>query len=74
MYKNKEITKQTCLPLSLNYKKLQQMPTIGIFGNSGSGKTFALKSMVEEILLKMVVLIFLICQQNTDKTKNTCYF
>lgn len=52
MFKDKKVTNQNCLPLVLDYKKFQEYPNIGIFGNSGSGKTFTLKSIVEEILIK----------------------
>ena len=45
------LVKQSNLPLLFDYKKLQQNPNIGIFGNSGSGKTFTLKSLVEEFIL-----------------------
>lgn len=56
-YKNKllmcedwKLTPQSNLPLLFDYKKLQQNPNIGIFGNSGSGKTFTLKTLVEEFI------------------------
>lgn len=45
-----KLTPQVNLPLLFDYKKLQQNPNIGIFGNSGSGKTFTLKTLVEEFI------------------------
>lgn len=50
MNNNWMLNKQKCLPLIFDYKKLQQNPNIGIFGNSGSGKTFTLKSIIEEFI------------------------
>lgn len=54
MAKDWNIEPQTCLPLIFDYYKLQQSPNIGIFGNSGSGKTFTLKSMIEEFIINEV--------------------
>lgn len=51
MCDNWKLTKQKNLPLLFDFKKLQQHPNIGIFGNSGSGKTFTLKSLVEELII-----------------------
>lgn len=50
MAENWKLIKQNCLPLIFEYKKLQQSPNIGIFGNSGSGKTFTLKTLIEELI------------------------
>ena len=54
MFKDGQIRPQKCLPLVFNYKKLQENPNIGIFGNSGSGKTYTLKSLIEELIIKNI--------------------
>ena len=48
------MVKQTSVPLLFDYKKLSEAPHIGLFGGSGSGKTFALKVIVEEIMKKQI--------------------
>lgn len=52
--KDGKMVKQTSVPLLFDYKKLSEAPHIGLFGGSGSGKTFALKVIVEEIMKKQI--------------------
>ena len=50
-------TIQTSAPLLFDYKKLSEAPHIGLFGGSGSGKTFALKVIAEELMKKHIPVI-----------------
>ena len=48
---------QTSAPLLFDYRKLSEAPHIGLFGGSGSGKTFALKVLAEELMQKKIPVI-----------------
>jgi hypothetical protein len=48
---------QTSAPLLFDYRKLSEAPHIGLFGGSGSGKTFALKVLAEELMHKKIPVI-----------------
>ena len=50
MYNNGKVEAQTAIPFVFNYKKLFESPHIGLFGGSGSGKTVAMKVILEEIM------------------------
>ena len=50
MYQNGHIVPQTSIPFVFNYKKLFESPHIGLFGGSGSGKTVAMKVILEELM------------------------
>lgn len=52
--KDNKMVSQTSVPLLFDYKKLSESPHIGLFGGSGSGKTFALKVITEELMKKRV--------------------
>lgn len=41
---------QSAIPFVFDYRKLYESPHIGLFGGSGSGKTIAMKSVIEEIM------------------------
>ena len=41
---------QKGIPLLLNHHKLREYPHIGLFGSSGSGKSFALRVICEELM------------------------
>ena len=49
MYDGK-IYEQSALPFVFNYKKMIESPHIGLFGGSGSGKTVAMKVLIEELM------------------------
>ena len=70
MSKDYKLAEQDCLPLLFDYKNMQQNPGIGIFGNSGSGKTFTLKSIIEEFIKHEVPLIVLDPHNEFDFSKN----
>lgn len=57
--KEGRIVPQDRAPYSFDYRKLEQFPHIGLFGGSGSGKTFALKSIIEELTQKGLPLVVL---------------
>ena len=42
------------VPFLFDYRSMQQYPHIGIFGGSGSGKSYAMRVMLEEIMLKRI--------------------
>lgn len=52
--KNNSMLNQTSVPLLFDYKKMSEAPHIGLFGGSGSGKTFALKVIAEEMMHKNI--------------------
>ncbi len=47
------------LPFILDIKSMHQYPHIGVFGGSGSGKSFGLRVLLEEIMLKNIPTIVL---------------
>ena len=49
MYDN-GIYEQASIPFVFNYKKMIESPHIGLFGGSGSGKTVAMKVLIEELM------------------------
>ena len=55
--KENKMQKQTSIPFLFDYKKLSEAPHMGLFGGSGSGKTFALKVITEECMKKKIPLI-----------------
>ena len=52
--KNNQMMSQSSVPLLFDYKKMSEAPHIGLFGGSGSGKTFALKVIAEEMMNKNI--------------------
>ena len=52
--KDNKMMPQTSVPLLFDYKKMSEAPHIGLFGGSGSGKTFALKVIAEEMMNKNI--------------------
>lgn len=42
------------VPFLFDYRSMQQYPHIGIFGGSGSGKSYAMRVMLEELMLKRI--------------------
>lgn len=54
-----KVCNQNSVPFIFNYKKLYESPHIGLFGGSGSGKTFALKVLAEELMKRGIPTILL---------------
>ena len=50
MYDNGKVVEQSAIPFVFNYKKMYESPHIGLFGGSGSGKTVAMKVLIEELM------------------------
>lgn len=50
----KGVTSQSGIPFILDYYALREYPHIALFGGSGSGKTFGLRVICEEIMRKKV--------------------
>lgn len=59
LWKNGKAINQNGVPLMINYRNFREYPNIGIFGGAGSGKSFALKTICEELMkLGIPALIF----------------
>lgn len=50
LYENGKIEKQNGVPFVFDIKSMNQYPHIGIFGGSGSGKSFGMRVILEEIM------------------------
>lgn len=50
LMQNGKVTKQKGVPFIFDIKSMQQYPHIGIFGGSGSGKSFGMRVILEEIM------------------------
>jgi hypothetical protein len=59
VYTKGEKKKTKNVPFLLDLKSFQQYPHIGIFGGSGSGKSYGLRVIMEELMLKEVPAIIL---------------
>lgn len=53
----KGISKQNGVPFIFDYKSMNNYPHIGVFGGSGSGKSFGLRVIIEELMEKGVPLL-----------------
>lgn len=49
-FENNEYLKQRELPYLFDYNSMHQYPHIGVFGGSGSGKSFGLRVVLEELM------------------------
>lgn len=49
-FENSEYLRQRELPYLFDYKSMHQYPHIGVFGGSGSGKSFGLRVVLEELM------------------------
>lgn len=59
MLERGELRPQRGVPFIFDIKSMQQYPHIGIFGGSGSGKSFGLRVMLEELMkLRIPTLVF----------------
>lgn len=56
---NDQLKVQNELPYLFNYKSMHQYPHIGIFGGSGSGKSFGLRVIIEELIDKNIPTVVL---------------
>ena len=53
----KGIIAQSGVPFVFDYKSMNNYPHIGVFGGSGSGKSFGLRVIIEELMEKRVPLL-----------------
>ncbi|WP_422484836.1 ATP-binding protein [Gudongella sp. DL1XJH-153] len=58
-YEESGLKAQRELPFIMDYKSMHHYPHIGVFGGSGSGKSFGLRVLLEEIMLKEIPTIVL---------------
>lgn len=58
-FENGERNNQKDLPYIFNVSEFSQYPHIGVFGGSGSGKSFALRVIIEELMKKRIPTIVL---------------
>ncbi|SHF06373.1 hypothetical protein SAMN05444392_10712 [Seinonella peptonophila] len=59
MMEQGEYRQQRGVPFLFDIKKMQQYPHVGIFGGSGSGKSFGLRVMLEELMkLRIPTIVF----------------
>jgi hypothetical protein len=52
--KENQLLLQKGVPFVFNYRALREYPHIGMFGGSGSGKTYALRVFLEEVMTKQI--------------------
>ena len=70
-FQNKEFIKQRELPYLFDYKSMHQYPHIGVFGGSGSGKSFGLRVVLEELMEMGVPSIVMDPHYEMDFTNNS---
>ena len=59
MLEQGELRPQAGVPFLFDIKKMHQYPHIGVFGGSGSGKSFGLRVMLEELMkLRIPTIVF----------------
>lgn len=69
MWANKQGVPQQGVPFLLNHHSFREYPHIGIFGTSGSGKTFGLRVLIEELMRMNVPGLVLDPHYEMDYTK-----
>ncbi len=58
-FSGREVTPQNGVPFIFEIREMQQYPHIGVFGGSGSGKSFGLRVILEEMMkLRIPTLVF----------------
>jgi DNA helicase HerA-like ATPase len=59
MLEQEELRSQCGVPFIFDIKTMQQYPHVGVFGGSGSGKSFGLRVMLEELMkLRIPTIVF----------------
>lgn len=74
MFEEDEIKKQNDIPYILDIRSMHHYPHIGIFGGSGSGKSFGLRVLLEEIMNHKVPTIVLDPHFEMDFKEVASYF
>ncbi len=57
LFQEGQVVDQQGVPFLLNYRSMQDYPHIGIFGGSGSGKSFMVRVLIEEFMKKRLPVI-----------------
>lgn len=57
LFQDGEVAEQQGVPFLLDYRRMQDYPHIGIFGGSGSGKSFGIRVLLEEFMKKRLPVI-----------------
>ena len=70
-FENNEYLKQRELPYLFDYKSMHQYPHIGVFGGSGSGKSFGLRVVLEELMEMEVPAIVMDPHYEMDFSNNS---
>ncbi|MDO5028356.1 MAG: ATP-binding protein [Bacillota bacterium] len=68
---NEEIEKQKDVPFLFNINEMNQYPHIGVFGGSGSGKSYGLRVFIEELMKKNIPTIIFDPHYEMDFQINT---
>lgn len=71
IFQNNEFIDQKELPYLFDYKSMHQYPHIGVFGGSGSGKSFGLRVILEELMEMGVPAIVMDPHYEMDFTNNS---
>lgn len=70
-FENNKFLKQRELPYLFDYKSMHQYPHIGVFGGSGSGKSFGLRVILEELMEMEVPTIVMDPHYEMDFSNNS---
>lgn len=70
-FENNEYLNQRELPYLFDYKSMHQYPHIGVFGGSGSGKSFGLRVVLEELMEMSVPAIVMDPHYEMDFSNNS---
>ncbi|NLW43976.1 MAG: ATP-binding protein [Syntrophomonadaceae bacterium] len=57
LFEDGKVVQQQGVPFLLDYRRMQDYPHIGIFGGSGSGKSFGIRVLIEEFMKKRLPVI-----------------
>lgn len=72
-FEDGEVFQQREVPYLFDYRSMHQYPHIGIFGGSGSGKSFGLRVLLEEIMKKNIPTIVLDPHYEMNFLTNTSF-
>jgi len=73
-FEERGLVKQRELPFIMDLKSMHQYPHIGVFGGSGSGKSFGLRVLLEELMQKEIPTIVLDPHYEMDFSDCPDYF
>ena len=68
---DEDVVKQQDVPFLFNINEMNQYPHIGVFGGSGSGKSYGLRVFIEELMKKNIPTIIFDPHYEMDFQKNT---